>query len=97
MLYCLKLYPDIMSKEGLKIIELEADDAECEEFGETIYLNFLKGTGKEVTTVYGVDFSKVIEFYRIDSIINIEETGKTSKSLAPRLTVIDFKKSNNEG
>lgn len=97
MRYCLKLYPDIMSKEGLKIIELEADDAECEEFGETVYLNFLKGSGKEVKTIYGVDFSKVVEFYSIDSIINIEETSKTGKSLIPKLTVIDFKKSNNEG
>jgi hypothetical protein len=92
MRYCLKLYPDQISKEGLKSVEIEADDAECVEYGETVFLNFISGKGKEATTIYGVDFSKVVEFYAIDAVISIEETGKNVRTQAPKFTLLEFKK-----
>ncbi len=92
MKYNLKLYPDQMSKEGIKIIEIEADDATVEELGETVYLNFQKLYGEEMVTVYGVDFSKVVEFYIIKNVLKSEEIGKTTKSLAPKFNLIEFRK-----
>lgn len=93
MRYLVKLYPDSVSKEGNKIIELEADDAELEELSaECTVLQFTKKVDKTHITVYGVDFSKVVEFYAIPNLIKSEEFGNSVKSNTSKFKVIEFKK-----
>lgn len=97
MLYRLKLYPDNFSKETARIIEIEADDTELEGMGEgdsTVILSFLVNNEhdkKTCRTVYGVDFSKVIEFYAVDSVKSMNETGKISKPVNSKFTLLEFK------
>lgn len=97
MLYRLKLYPDSLTKEGTRILEIEADDAEVEEIGEgefAVYHLFFKkysdASAKTCSIIFGVNFEKVVEYYVVKAVKSDESQNSLVAKQKSKFTLIQL-------